>query len=635
MSAIVKSKGVMPSLLREQSALLLCGFGLALANGLCAQSVGTQGQEYSLSGAALGDQFYPQAILTPTGGYVVWQDNVIDGIGQGIAARRLDSSGAAASAAFCVNSLKKGYQERPEITLLKNGGAGIVWQGGSQGAQNIYLKLLTAPGTFVNSNDLQINTYTNGHQRTPVITSCTSGAVAISWSSTRQDGDKQGIYARLVRSLTGEFITKPFRVNEFTQNNQRNPAIAGLSNGNFVVVWVSENQGVSDPFATRADLYGRIFTIGGTAVGHEFRINTTTNLCGTPSVAGTPDGFTVVWSHRDEVLTNSWDVRGRNFTLAGAPSGPPFSINTTTYGDQFAPKISSLGAQQLVVWTAWGQDGSWDGIVGRLLTRGNPNGGEFRINSRTISRQREPMVASDRNGRFLAVWSSYIGASGFDIRAQRFAAGQPPLPAPDPPLVTALGPASLGVTWPEPSGISVQSYELYADGSADPISVPANRYLAQGLEAGSTHSYELAFVRSDGLRSEKSAPATGQTWGADVNGDGLPDDWQTRYFGTKVALWGGASVDSDGDGASNAQELLAGTDPNDRNSVLRARIENSPQGKRLHWGTQRGAVYQVQHSGDFTNWQSFGSARFAAGTADSVLLSGSSNVTFYRVIRLQ
>lgn len=52
----------------------------------------------------------------------------------------------------------------------------------------------------------------------------------------------------------------------------------------------------------------------------------------------------------------------------------------------------------------------------------------------------------------------------------------------------------------------------------------------------------------------------------DVDGDGLPNEWETQYFGN--ATLGDPNADGDGDGFNNRSEYLAGTDPTNPTSVL-------------------------------------------------------------------
>ena len=77
----------------------------------------------------------------------------------------------------------------------------------------------------------------------------------------------------------------------------------------------------------------------------------------------------------------------------------------------------------------------------------------------------------------------------------------------------------------------------------------------------------------------------------------LPDDWQQQYWGTDSATWPSPDTDSDGDGASNLQEFLAGTDPTNAKSVLRTQIRNSDHGPRLEWNTEPGLLFQSPPSG--------------------------------------
>src|SRR3954452_7267267 len=118
MTGIVRSKGVMPSPLSGRTLFLLCGIVWAIcAQRILAQGFGPEGGEYSLSGTAVGDQMNPQVSVSPSGGYVVWQDNAVDGKAMGIAARRLDQSFSAPFGAFRVNQIRAGYQEKPQVTM--------------------------------------------------------------------------------------------------------------------------------------------------------------------------------------------------------------------------------------------------------------------------------------------------------------------------------------------------------------------------------------------------------------------------------------------------------------------------------------------------------------------------------------
>ena len=108
----------------------------------------TNGTEYSVVGSLLGDQVFPDVAISPTNGMVVWQDNATDGDGWGVSARRLDGTLSGTLSTFRVNVIGGGDQENPRVTLLKNGGAAFVWQGGKEGFQHIFARFLTPANTF-------------------------------------------------------------------------------------------------------------------------------------------------------------------------------------------------------------------------------------------------------------------------------------------------------------------------------------------------------------------------------------------------------------------------------------------------------------------------------------------------------
>ena len=83
--------------------------------------------------------------------------------------------------------------------------------------------------------------------------------------------------------------------------------------------------------------------------------------------------------------------------------------------------------------------------------------------------------------------------------------------------------------------------------------------------------------------------------GADRDGDGLPDAYETAH-NLNPDDAADAAADADGDGVSNAQEYLAGTDPQDRLSYLKIeRASLGPNGTRLEFGLSSNKTYSVQY----------------------------------------
>lgn len=590
-----------------------------------------EGGEFNITGQLLGEQVYPSLSISPSGGYLVWQDNITDGDAAGISALKLDGSLAGTLSTFRVNEIGAGLQERPVVSGLKNGGAAFVWVGGNIGFQHVFGRFM-GPGGWV-TGDVLINTATNQFQSEASVATLTNGNVVVTWSSSSQVSPTslRDVYFQIL-TPTGQKFGAETLVNQTTAYNQRTAALAALSDGRFVVVWVSEQQ----RFENSVDLYGRFFTATGQPASSEFLINSSTNVCANPSVAAAPDGgFVVAWMERDlQNNVNGWEIFARPVSSA-AQLGAARLINAWQTGDQLAPKIASINGDYLVSWTSMAQDGSRDGAYGRFLNAdGSLHGDEFRMNTTTVGNQMHPTVASDGAARFLAVWTSFVGGdASYDLFAQRYVNLSQPLAAPSAPFVTVLSSSSLSVSWPAVSGLPVSNYEVYADGSLTASATVADTYWnATGLAASSTHSYKLAYVLSDGRRSPLSASNSGTTYGSGLY-FGIPFEWMAQYNWGQS--WPSVSLDSDGDGMSNYKEFLAGTDPTDPNSVLKVRLQATPQGLFLNWNSQPGLMYQVWSSSSAAGpWNKVGAPRFAAGTVDSMYVGGN-GAGFYQIERLR
>ena len=633
------------SLLRSvQKGLGLCS-GLLLLPGAAfgGQTPFTpQASEFSIGGSLVGDQVHPHLSITTSGGYLVWEDNITDGYGLGISAMRLDGNFSPAFAPFRVNVTAAGDQERPQVAMLSNGGAAFVWQGGPRSSQNIYARFLSSSGTWLGTNDLRVDSGAVKSQANPVITTLANGNVLVAWGSFNQAGatSLQDVYAQVL-SPAGAKVGGEFLVNQFTTYNQRTPAIAGLSDGRFVVTWVSEQQRAD----LAVDVYARIFHSDGSPVGSEFMVDSTTNVCANPSVAPGPLGtFVITWDQKDlSVKTNGWDVFARAYSAAGV-AGAVQTVNTFIFGDQFAPRISSLPTGYLVVWTSMGQDGSWEGVFGRYLdSTGSLAGEEFQVNSTATSRQIHPLSVSDGSSRFVTAWTSFTGVQyGMDLYAQRFVDSSQPLPPPNPPFVYVPFVLSgnsyqpeIQVSWPVQAGLAIDHYDVYVDGT--PVSLTTNIWVmtaANGLTAGSTHSFQVDYVTTSGRRSPPSASTTATAWSGNNNWGGIPFDWMAAHFGPNGFNWPNPDAPIAPGGPTLVQIFLSGGNPQDATTWLRTSLVHTPQGYFLAWNPQPGLIYQVQTSSDLSAWTNMGAPRFAAGNADTVFVGGNKDA-YYRIVKLQ
>lgn len=318
---------------------------------------------------------------------------------------------------FRVNTLPPGDQSDPSITALTNGGFVVTWVSTGQDGDlhGVYAQRYDVDGIASQGSEFRVNTYTTNSQQTASITALSNGGFVVSWMSSGQDGSGYGIYAQRY-DVDGVPQGSEFRVNTYTTSSQQNASVTALSSGGFVVSWHSNGQDGSG-----LGIYAQRYDVNGTAQGSEFKVNTYTagSQQNASVTALSNGGFVVSW------VSNGQDGSGlgvyvQRYDADGVSQGGEFRVNTYTAGDQTDPSITALNTGGFVVtWESSGQDGSGYGIYAqRYNANGVPQGSEFRVNTYATSTQSDPSITALTNGGFVVTWmSNGQDGSGYGIYA--------------------------------------------------------------------------------------------------------------------------------------------------------------------------------------------------------------------------
>jgi hypothetical protein len=229
-------------------------------------------------------------------------------------------------------------------------------------------------------SEFRANQFTSGFQADPAVALDADGEAVVTWYSYGQDGDGRGIYARRY-AADGTPLGDEFLVNTHTTGSQSNPAVASDFDGDFVIVWQSENQDGGG-----WGVYGQRFNSEGLPQGAEFRVNTTTTgNQQAPAVAMDSDGdFVVVWEQ--DSATGTAAIAAQRFNAAGVPQGAQFNVTTGTF--QFAPAVGMTWGGAFVVAWGGGRTSDSQGVYTRSFdAAGAPTTSEQLVNTFTTGEQ--------------------------------------------------------------------------------------------------------------------------------------------------------------------------------------------------------------------------------------------------------
>jgi hypothetical protein len=333
-----------------------------------AQGFGVFAQRFDAAGVAQGAEFRvnttttlfqgePSAAMDQSGNFVIaWASLGQDGSSYGIFAQRYDAAGAAQGAEFRVNTTTSDSQGFPSVAMDASGGFVVAWASFNQDGSGygVFAQRFDAGGVAQGA-EFRVNTYTTSDQRRPSVAMNTGGSFAVVWESSGQDGSSTGVFAQRY-DAAGAAQGAEFRVNTQTVSVQSNPSVAMDSSGGFVVAW--DDFGGQD--GDGAGIFAQKYDGTGSAVGVEFQVNTyTPSSQSYPSVASDPaGGFVVAWTSYAQDGSSD-GVFAQRFDAGGSRVGPEFQVNTTSYAYQSNPKAAMDAMGRFIV--AWDGTGPEDG----------------------------------------------------------------------------------------------------------------------------------------------------------------------------------------------------------------------------------------------------------------------------------
>ena len=326
---------------------------------------------------------------------------------------------------FAVNSYTAANQTAPAVSTFADGGFVVVWgsadptQDGSDSA--IKAQLFDSAGRKVGAEFL-VNSAASGAQFTASVATLSDGRFIVTWVTNISDDGSDGIKAQLF-SRDGDPIGGEFLVNTSTWSSHFGASVAALANGGFVISW-------DDWYGFEAK--AQIFDATGAPVGGEFRLNTNAGATEDSAeiTALANGGFVATWRTTATSADGSGDaVKAQLFDASGARVGTEFLVNSQTLDSQYDPSITALaGGGFVITWATrhTAQDGSAGAVKGQVFSAsGAKVGAEFLVNSQAVDIQREAVVTGTPDGGFVVAWTNYSSSqdgSGFAIKAQAFSA---------------------------------------------------------------------------------------------------------------------------------------------------------------------------------------------------------------------
>ena len=326
-------------------------------------------------------------------------------------------------------------------------------------------------------SEIQVNSYTAGHQYFPSVATLPDGGFVATWFSEGSSGsDSSGtsIQARLY-AADGSPLRDEFQVNQTTDGDQQGPVVAAQADGSFMVVWFEDKAVRGRPYAADGSPLAEEFRIASSHPDAYFEFSEV-------SVAAQGDGNFVV-AFIDDAFPDEAVVATRYASDGSFVGGAVVDYDVADLA------VAGLVDDEFIVtWNGGLID--YDIIWGQRYSGDLPVGDRIQVSSSDPDQRGAHSMAVDSSGGFVVAWSEEVfdGSDAFEtsIQARRFAADGTPVGLQfqvststanrqAPPIVVSEDHGGFVIAWQSEGSTGSDS-----DGS----SIQGQRYAADGLPIG-------------------------------------------------------------------------------------------------------------------------------------------------------
>jgi Ca2+-binding RTX toxin-like protein len=274
---------------------------------------------------------------------IAWHSWGQDGDGFGVYGQRFGPGGGRLGKEIQLNKVTASYQSDPVIDLLSTIQSEILvgWEGAGRYYSMQFINSNgQRDNDPIIHDDLLFNGENLGPTRTSLATYDDGSFLTVWQANTYNDlnGDFDpnthwGVFGQKFDG-TGQKIGGVFNIDDRQTSDEQHADVAIAANGRGMVVWISDQAGDGI-----TDIYGRRLNANGVPVGEEFKIsNQPVGDYPVPSVTALANGqFLVVWESE-----NHNSIRAQKFSNSGTETGDEFQVNTTSGGYSHSPSATVL-----------------------------------------------------------------------------------------------------------------------------------------------------------------------------------------------------------------------------------------------------------------------------------------------------